>query len=143
MLSCAFFGQKRFDYSPYSQKIESVIAELIVEHGVRDFFVSGDSPFDYMCANIIQSFKSKYPDIVVTLIANRFPDRYFNMHKYIDDAVYSYDTPEIPEFADDYITKQMTDMADIIVSGLEKNSETQAYNYAKKCKKKIINILED
>ncbi len=50
MISATFFGHRDFDYSPYRDKVRTVIMDLIVNHGVEEFWNGFRGNFDKICA---------------------------------------------------------------------------------------------
>ena len=60
---CAFCGDGMIGLSEYFDKAETVITDLVENHGYNAFFSGHASEFDIMCENIVRDLKKKYPHL--------------------------------------------------------------------------------
>ena len=94
---CCFAGHNDFLPEQIGDKIYSVAENLIINHGVTEFFVGNYGNFDMLCAKTINQLKKIYPFIKLTLVIpyltekiNGNKDFYYKTY---DDIVIA----EIPE----------------------------------------------
>ena len=72
MKSCFFIGHREAD-ERLLLRLESVIERLILEEGIRYFYVGGYGGFDRIAANAVKKAKSKYPYITLMLVLPYHP----------------------------------------------------------------------
>ena len=77
MYSCTFFGHSEVNYLPMRQKIQRIIADLIVNHNVMQFYCGYRGNFDKLCASLVWELKSEYPHIKNTIFLSYMPKENF------------------------------------------------------------------
>ncbi len=144
MYSCAFFGHRDVDYTPYCEKIENILADLIENRGVTRFYSGNRGNFDKLCAYLVWDLKFRYPQIENILVLSYPSKSDFILPKFFDDAAYLLETHVPPKFAIPQTNRRMVDLADHIVSGVnrDRGGAFTACQYAEKRKKDIIRIYD-
>ncbi|MCH5143331.1 MAG: hypothetical protein J1G07_06460 [Clostridiales bacterium] len=143
MVSCAFFGHRSFNYSPYREKLNNIITDLIENHGVTQFYNGFRGEFDCLCATIVSELKYQYPNIRNIMVLSYYPSVSFTIPKYFDDCVYLLEKSVPPKSAIPRTNEKIVERADYIISGV-KNQNGGAWTacqYAIRCHKLIFNIF--
>ena len=60
---CCFCGHRIINLTEYSDRAETVITDLVENHGYNTFFSGHTSDFDVMCEEIVIKLKKTYPHI--------------------------------------------------------------------------------
>ena len=146
MKTCAFIGHREGDYEEYREYIEDILIDLIEEEGVTQFYSGGRGKFDDICASIVASLKTEFPQIKNTLVLSYIPQdkNKFVLDKKYDDSVYLLEGETLPKFAISKTNEKMMDRADFVVAWVRYGwgGAQSAYRYAKRKKKKIVNIYD-
>ena len=146
MKTCAFFGHGKEDYSPYIEELEEIIVNFIENEGVTQFYSGGRGKFDVICAEIVGNLRAKYPQIKNTLVLSYRPSdkQNFTLHERYDDSVYLLEKAVPPKFAIFKTNEAMVDKTDFIVVAVRYDwgGAQNAYCYAKRKKKQIINLFD-
>lgn len=164
--SCCFFGHRKINETPkLIERLTKEIEGLITEKSVDLFYFGSRSEFDDLCHKTVTALKEKYPHIrrvYVRSAFQRIPDWYkVSLLKHYEDTYF----PEHMENAGkaSYVerNREMINKSDFCVvyfdetyvppkrkSGRRdltdyqpKSGTAVAYNYARKKKKKIINLI--
>lgn len=139
---CSFCGHGQISYSEETQQELKDIIEALIIDGVDTFLLGGYGNFDFMAAHVVHDLKSQYPYIKSILVIP-YLNREYNT-KYYDDTEY----PPIENVPMRYaIIKRnewMVDKADVVIAYVKYDwgGAYKTYNYAKKKKKQIINIVK-
>lgn len=72
MKSCFFIGHRDAD-DRLLPRLELIIERLILEEGVRYFYVGGYGGFDRIAATAVKKAKRQYPDITLMLVLPYHP----------------------------------------------------------------------
>ena len=145
MKSCAFFGHKNGTYMKYEEYIGVLVAEMIEEWGYTQFYSTGRSPFDCICARTVSHYREQYP-LKNTFVYSYIPkgkDEY-GLSKIYDDSVYFLDKPVPPRFAIIKTNEAIIDHVDTVLVAVDRDwgGAWNAMEYARRKKKKIINIYD-
>ena len=143
MSSCAFFGHKDFDYTPYEESLRECIVNLIKNEGVTRFYSCGMGKFENMCARIVGQLRKKYPQVQNTLVLSYIPKENFELDIYFDDSVYLLDKKVPLRFATNHTNRKLVGKVDFIVTGVTRKygSAKSACDYAKRLRKPMINVV--
>ena len=144
MAKCAFFGHRQFNYAPYREKIETLICDLIVNHGVTEFYNGSRGNFDGVCAEIVFALKAKFPDIKNIMVVSYHPHDGFALPKYFDESIYLLEKSVPPKYAISYTNQAIVERVDYIISGVtyDWGGAWTACEYARRKKKIILNVIE-
>lgn len=145
MQSVAFFGHRDFDYTPYRDKIQSLVIDLIENHGVIEFYNGFRGNFDGLCAEVISHLKAAYPFIKNVMVLSYHNRVNFVLPKYFDESVYLLEKRVPPRYAIYHTNQAMILKADYIISGVRYHygGAFSACNFARQKKKIILDIFED
>lgn len=143
MAIAAVFGHRDYSYYEYRDKLRVIFADLVQNHGVTEFFNGGRGDFDRLCGVLVNELKDTYP-IQNTLILSYPPDKNFVLPSYFDSSLYLLEEKVPVKFAISHTNRKMVELADFIVSGtyFGFGGAWEACDYARRCKKKIINIFD-
>ena len=146
MKICVFFGHAEMDYTAYKDDLEEIIIDMIEWEGVTQFYSGGRGKFDWICAEIVGNLRTKYPQIKNTLARSYIPKhkQNFILPACYDDTVYLLEKNIPLKFAISKTNKAMIDKADFVVVAIKHSwgGARSAYDYAKRRKKNILNILD-
>ena len=122
------------------EKLRKTVIELI-EGGAREFLLGGYGDFDKMCAKTVYQLKDEYPHIKSVLVIP-YLDREYNMSLYDISEYPPINTPR--RFAILKRNEYMVEQADAVVAWVRYSfgGARKTYEYAKRKKKKIINLAE-
>ncbi len=145
MLTATFFGHRDFDYSPYRDKVRAVIMDLIVNHGVEEFWNGFRGNFDKICAEAVYDLKASFPTVKNIMVLSYHHRRGFVLPKYFDESVYLLEKHVPPQYAISYTNQEMVLRADFILSGVCRHygGAYAACIFAKQKKKEVLDIFED
>lgn len=145
MVSVAFFGHRDYNYSPYKDKIQAIIVDLIENHGVRKFYNGFRGNFDRLCAKIVFELKKFYPTIKNIMVLSYHNHPNFVLPKHFDESVYFLEKRVPLKFAISYTNQEMILQSDFIISGVRNNygGAYTACDFALRHKKIVLNIFED
>ncbi len=124
-----------------SEKICKTVIELI-KGGAREFLLGGYGAFDNLCAKIVYDLKDEYPHIKSVLVIP-YLDREYNMRLY---DISEYPPINVPRrFAILKRNEYMVEQADVVVAWVKYGfgGASKTYEYAKRKKKRIINLAEE
>ncbi len=145
MKSCTFFGHRDYNYTPYKDKIEAIIIDLIENHGVTEFYNGFRGNFDRLCAEIVFDLKTRYPNIKNIMVLSYHNRQNFVLPKYFDESVYLLEKRVPPQYAISYTNQEMILRSDFIVSGVcyHYGGAYTAREFARRQHKNILDIFED
>lgn len=145
MSSCAFFGHRCFNYSPYREQLKSIIIDLIENRGVIQFYNGCRGDFDIICIDIVYELKERYPDIKLIMVLSYYPDKEFYISDKFDGSVYLLEKSVPPKFAISHTNRRLVEITDYIVAGifLSFGGAYTAYKYAKRLNKEIRKIEDE
>ena len=145
MVSATFFGHRDFNYSPYKDKIEAIIIDLIENHGVTEFYNGFRGNFDGLCAEIVFDLKARFPDLKNIMVLSYHNRQNFVLPKYFDESVYLLEKRVPPQYAISYTNQEMIQRSDFIVSGVcyHYGGAYAAREFARRQQKNILDIFED
>ena len=145
MLSATLFGHRDFNYSPYREKIQAIITDLIENHGVGEFLSGFRGNFDSLCAEVIFGLKSRYPSIKNIMVLSYHSSQNFVLPKYFDESLYLLERRVPPQYAISYTNREMVLRADFIISGVRYSygGAYAARKFAEQKKKIILDIFEN
>lgn len=145
MQSCAFFGHSEFDYNSYTEKLESIIKDLILNKNVTHFYCGGRGDFDTICTRIMGRIRKEFPTIRYTLVYSYIPKASSLIEKQFDDSLYLLERNVPPKYAILETNKRIVDKVNFIVVGVCRHfgGAYKASVYALNKKKHLINIFED
>lgn len=145
MASATFFGHRDFNYSPYKDKIEAIIIDLIENHGVTEFYNGFRGNFDGLCAEIVFDLKTRYPNIKNIMVLSYHNRQNFVLPKYFDESVYLLEKRVPPQYAISYTNQEMIQRSDFIISGVcyHYGGAYTALEFARRKQKNILDIFED
>lgn len=146
---CVAFGHRDV-FSEISEQLVSLIEELIVHHGVVEFWTGGMGEFDVAFSSAVRQLKQKYPHVKLLLIKP-----YFSAEINTNKTYYAqmYDEVIIPQAVANVhpksaITKRnrwMVEESDFVITFVHRNfgGAHEAKKYAVKKQKIIFEIGED
>ena len=65
---CCFAGHNNINISTEKEKVKEVAENLILQYGVKDFWVGNYGNFDIGCALAIKELQVNYPDIKLSVV---------------------------------------------------------------------------
>ena len=142
MKACAFFGHRDGLYESERQRIQEIVADLIKNKGVTQFYIGGRGAFDGICGEIVHYLKKDFPWIKNTLVLSYIPQKDFILPAKYDDSVYLLEKNVLPRFAIVETNKLIVQKVDFVVSGVqhEWGGAYQAVEYAKKQGKMVLDL---
>ena len=147
MKTCVFFGHRDMNCQQYREKLKQILTDLIKYEGFTQFYSGGRGAFDNLCAETIAELKKSYPQIKNTLVFSYLPpsNTDFSLSPIYTDTLYALERYVPPRYAILETNKAMVDKADCLVVGItrEWGGVWQAVEYAKRKKKRIINVCEE
>lgn len=89
--TCCFIGHRKIIATEkLTTKLKSVLENLIIEHGVREFLFGSKSQFDDLCLEVVSELKESFPNIKRIYVRAEYPnidDFYRNfLLKFYDDT---------------------------------------------------------
>ncbi len=72
MAVCTFFGHRNCA-EPIGEKLQTVLEDLVINHGVDLFYVGKEGQFDAMVHQVLRSLKRKYPYIQYAVVLAYLP----------------------------------------------------------------------
>lgn len=143
-LSCAFFGHKKYNYSPYENDIRETVEDLI-NRGVTDFYNCNRGQFDKTCAQIVYELKAQYPHVNNILVLSYTPDERFELPKFFDKVVYLSEKIAPYVGSIEQFNQKIVETVSFVVSGVERNDGDSkvACDYAKSLRKSMYNVITD
>ncbi|MDE7086862.1 MAG: hypothetical protein K2O67_01585 [Clostridia bacterium] len=141
--SCAFFGHRNIDLSPYKEKLLQTVTELIEQKGVTRFYSGFRGDFDAYCSSLVFELKKRYPQIKSTMVLSYLPEN-FVLPKYFDDSIYLLERQVPQRLAIIETNKLLVDRVDYIVAGVlhHGGGAYTALQYAYKRKKPTVNVID-
>ncbi len=142
MLSCTFFGHRRFD-EDIEPILTSVLKDMIENRGVGHFYVGNNGKFDRLVCRVLENMKEMYPQISYHVVLAYMPGiKGENIYK---NALLPEGAEEVfPKFAISFRNKWMIEKSDFVI-GFVQNSFGGAYRFfalAEKKGKKVLNIAD-
>lgn len=145
---CSFFGQNNLLITDELYAVTSAEIMHTIALGCRVFYFSGKGAFDGLCYQIVTKIRTEYPCLGIKRVLcapkeSPYPKtkQYFH-RKYYDEIAYlppnlESDTENIKKNAYTIIKS-----SDFVVFYVEKeaSAEYNAYEYAQKRKKRVINL---
>lgn len=149
MSSCSFFGHRNIVISKnLEEKVKGIIKNLIINENCDTFFFGEMGDFDNLCYEIVSEFKKFYPEIqriyVCTDEKTLFKRKRKNLKKYEQETVFTLDFSWWYTIIY-YRNLAIIDNSDFVVFYVinkENSGANKAMEYAKKSKKKYINVAE-
>lgn len=141
-LSCAFFGHKNYDYTPYEDKIRERIVYLI-NRGVTEFYNGYRGRFDSMCARIVHDLKKQYPQIKNIMVLSYMPDNDFEKPDVFDETVYLLEQRVPLKYAISHTNRMLVQTVNYIVSGVvwKWGGARTACNYAEQLYRTVFYVV--
>ena len=143
---CVCFGHREV-YTDLSRALAELIEDLILYHGVTEFWTGGMGSFDGCFASAVFRLKKKYPHIKLILVKPYFSNK-LNTYKEYYERIY--DDIIIPDLLSEVhpksaITKRnhwMAEKSDIVITYVYRNfgGAYAAKKYAAKLGNVIIEI---
>ena len=147
MKACVFFGHRKKNYQKYKPKLKRILEDLIENEGFTQFYSGGRGAFDSLCAEVVAELKNSYPNIKNTLILSYLPpsNASFILPTAYTDSAYLLEHNVPPRYAVLESNKRMVDIADCVIVGIscDWGGAWKAAEYAKRKKKRIINVCEE
>lgn len=146
---CCFAGHRRlYGTEELQKKLYKVIEELILKHGVKEFWVGNYGVFDKMASYILNEIKNIY-DIRIGLIIPYLTCEIIENNDYYNrrfDFVSVADVPETTHYRGRIkkTNEYMVDNSEYLICFVNKEwgGAVNTLKYAEKKKKHIINIAE-
>lgn len=138
MAVCTFFGHREC-LGPIKEKLQAAIEDLILNHGVDQFYVGNEGQFDALVHWILFSMKKKYPQIQYAVVLAYRPK---NPGDYSDAMLPEGIETEDPKHAIVWRNRWMLRRADYVITYVNRSRGGAARfaGEAKRQGKKIINI---
>jgi len=147
MKACVFFGHRNANYQKYKPKLKQILEDLIENEGFTQFYSGGRGAFDRLCAEVVGELIKSYPNIKNTLVFSYLPpsNADFALPTAYTDSVYLLEHNVPLRYAILETNKRMVDIADCVIVGIysEWGGAWKAYEYARKQKKRIINLCDE
>lgn len=139
---CTFFGHRDV-FEDIHEVLEMVLTDLIVNSGVRLFYVGNNGAFDRIALNVLRGLKEKFKHIHYFVVLAYFPDLKRSVN--IDDGVetiYPFEYGKVyPRFAIDKRNRWMIDKAQVVVTYVIGAGSAEKFkNLAERKGKTVINI---
>ena len=120
---------------------------MIENEGITQFYSGGRGAFDRLCAEVVGELIKSYPNIKNTLVFSYLPlsNADFTLPTAYTDSVYLLEHNVPLRYAILETNKRMVDIADCVIVGIysEWGGAWKAYEYARKQKKRIINLCDE
>lgn len=117
-MTCTFLGHS--DCPPtIIHSLKVILKDLIVNHGVDQFYVGNHGSFDFYVSNILKDLKKQYPHIEYYVVLAYVPDnsKKTNNDTYHHDTILPEGIERAPKrFAISYRNRWMVEQADYVVT---------------------------
>ena len=151
----AFIGQDEFEQTvPMREKISSVLEKLIVDDGADVFWFTAEGKFDDYCWHFVDRLKTRHPNIKRALIETGYEDNQEELPvlKLFYDKIISVNYLCQNKILAPYVRNRfMVGMCDVLVTYYDalkfktpqiESSTQEAIKFAKRYKRRIINLFE-
>lgn len=138
--------------SEQQRRLKDIIENLIVGNGVEIFLFGSRSSFNYLCRDLVTEFMEEYPHIKRVYVRAEYPDISEDYEKYLLECYEETYFPENIRGAGRavYVERniEMINSSGYCIfyydekSSRQKSGTWQAYEYARKKGKTIINVYE-
>ncbi|MBQ7912394.1 MAG: DUF1273 domain-containing protein [Clostridia bacterium] len=147
MKTCVFFGHRNTSYQEYKPKLKKILEDLIKNEGFTQFYSGGRGAFDRLCAEVVGEITKSYPHIKNTLVLSYLPpsNADFTLPTIYTDSMYLLEHNVPPRYSILETNKRMVDIADCVIVGIRYDwgGARRVYEYARKRKKRIINLCNE
>lgn len=145
MLSATFFGHRDFNYSPYRERLQAMIIDLVENHDVKEFYNGFRGNFDGLCATIVFDLKARFPAVKNIMVLSYYNRQNAVLPKFFDESVYFLEKRVPPQYAISYTNQEMILHSNFIISGVryQYGGAYAACEFAKRHKKFILDLFED
>lgn len=149
MKRCCFCGHSNIWNSGVNERIRNVAEDLIVNHGIKDFWVGNYGAFDSYAASAIRELKCQYKHIELDLIIpyitnpiNEYKELYYKNYDNIIIADIPEGTPK--RFHIIKANEYMINNSAYLICYIEWSwgGAAKTYEYAKKKNLQIFNVAE-
>ena len=144
MSVCTFFGHRDCP-AAVRPKLRAVLAELIEQYGVEQFYVGRQGAFDAMVRSVLRELAEEYPGISYAVVLERLPGPR-------DEAVWDFSDTIFPEgletvpprFAISRRNEWMLRQADFVVTYITRpwGGAAQFADKARRQGKAVLNLAE-
>lgn len=139
MAVCTFFGHRECP-SEIDSALKDTINELIVDNGVKCFYVGASGEFDRVVFRALVELKRTYDDICIKRVLAYFPkNNLYDDHKQYDVLPEGIETV-LPRFAIEYRNNYMLSRADFVVAYNVRDFGGSA-KFVKKAKRRGIRVI--
>lgn len=142
--TCCFFGHKDTSES-IKEKLYATIEELIVEHGVKTFYVGNQGHFDFYARAALQQLQQKYP-IQYAVVLAYMPGEKTEYDAFSDDTMLPEGIEEVhPKFAISWRNDWMLRQSNYVVAYIHHDWGGAARYVQKACRqgKTVINLCQN
>lgn len=144
MKVCTFIGH-RDSTEEIRALIKHTIIEAIEKENITNFYVGHNGSFDKMVYSIFEEICTQYENIDYSVILAYLPIKPETICKY-KHTIYPEGTETVPKkFAISFRNRWMIKNSDMVIAYVKHSfgGAAQFFEYAKKQKKKVINIAEN
>lgn len=147
---CCFAGHSDIQENKTKEKIKDISQSLILNHGVKEFWVGNYGNFDACSAAAIRELKKIYNDIKLILVIpyltkkiTEYKEEYYKMYNGILIADIPENTPK--RFFITKANEYMVNNSDYLICYVQRSygGAANTYKNAKRKNLKIINIAEE
>lgn len=144
-MTCCFFGHKDTP-SPVRGALETVIVDLIENHGADSFLVGHQGSFDGMVLGTLRKLKEWYPHITYNVVLAYMPGEKTERDLYApEETMYPEGLESVPRrFAISWRNKWMVGESDTVICYIAHSwgGAAQFVELAERKKKTVINLAK-
>lgn len=141
MPSCFFIGHRNAPYE-LQPLVRAAAEKLILEEGVRDFYVGSRGAFDHLSAAAVMELKEIYPEVRLYRVLAYLPaGRGIPEHPGFTGTVFPEGLEKVPRrFAIERANRLMTDACDFLIAYAphETGNACKVLEYAKRRGRRVI-----
>lgn len=143
---CTFFGHRNCD-DAVKNKLRKVLEELIVQKGVKQFYVGTHGNFDLYVYQVLCELRKKFPEINFSVVLAYMPGKREIGDKFgwYQMTIYPNGVEKVPKrFAVSYRNRWMVEQADYVVTYIRRfvGGAAQFAELAKRKGKVCFNLAE-
>lgn len=140
MAVCTFFGHRECP-DTIKPKLQEILVDLIVNHGVDMFYVGNQGQFDAIVRGALRDLKKEYPQIDYAVVLAYMPGERNDYDDYSDTMLPEGIEVVYPRYAISWRNNWLLKQADYVVTYIT-HSWGGAAQYATKAKKQGKTVID-
>ena len=143
-----FFGHSNCLFNDDIKKqLKNILLDEIIKNPTCKFYLGGYGDFDGLCLRTLKDLKNDFPDIELIFITPYLDKNYSKLEfakNHYDDVIFPHIESVPRKFAILKRNEWMVEQADLVIAYVKYSwgGAAKALEYAKRKKKRIINIVK-